>query len=161
MITALVLTLAVLAMAALLRYNAHARTSTAAVLFTRAPPTAGLPQKFTPSQLAHYSGDSTVLLVAIEGHVYEVSSARQRYGPGGSYAAMAGRDITHHLARYTLPKPDEPQPECPLARDGLSDKQIGALEGWVQFFSAKYPVVGRLTCADGSESVRDTKRNVA
>lgn len=156
LIGAIVALLAAVLLVALLRCCPRVRRTTTAALVARAPPTEGLPAAYTPSSLSAYAGDSPVLLLAIDGRVYEVSAARSRYGPGGSYAAMAGRDATHHLARYTLPAPDEPRHDCPLGRAGLTDRQAGALDGWTDFFAAKYPVVGRLVCEDGTEAVHDS-----
>lgn len=121
--------------------------STAAeALFTRAEPTPGLDTRYTPQSLWKYRQDSPVLLVAVCGQVYEVTSARARYGPGGSYANMAGRDITLSLAHYTIPREDDPIGQCPVVDPVLSTRQKESLDGWRALFDAKYPVVGSIVC---------------
>ncbi|KAK2762271.1 hypothetical protein FQN54_001281 [Arachnomyces sp. PD_36] len=54
------------------------------------------PVQLTPSQLALYNGTDPDLpiYVAVNGSVFDVSSNRPTYGPGGSYSFFAGRDAT-------------------------------------------------------------------
>jgi predicted heme/steroid binding protein len=48
----------------------------------------------TDEQLTAYDGTDLArpIYVGLNGHIYDVSAARQTYGPGGSYAFFAGRD---------------------------------------------------------------------
>lgn len=47
-------------------------------------------KQFTPFQLAKYDGkrEDKPLYIALAGEVYDVSSNRRIYGPGGSYSMM-------------------------------------------------------------------------
>lgn len=47
---------------------------------------------FTHEQLAPFSGRSPRLLLAILGSVYDVSTGKQYYAPGGAYEHFTGRD---------------------------------------------------------------------
>ena len=51
---------------------------------------------FTPEQLAQYDGTNPKLplLVAVRGDVFDVSSGRLFYGPGGGYSMFAGKDAS-------------------------------------------------------------------
>ncbi|KAF7792107.1 hypothetical protein EIP86_003137 [Pleurotus ostreatoroseus] len=79
----------------------------------------------------------------IDGDVYDVSSNRRVYGPGGSYHFMAGRDAARAFATGCF--------ATHLTHDirGLNERemQVGTgLEHWKKFFadSKKYRKVGRV-----------------
>lgn len=97
--------------------------------------------EFTAEELIKYNGSdsSKPIYVAIKGRVFDVSSGKNFYGPGGSYAMFAGRDASRALAKMS--KNEE---EICASLDGLTEKEIGVLEDWEKKFEAKYPVVGRV-----------------
>ena len=96
----------------------------------------------TESQLSRYDGTNASLpiLVAIRGKIYDVTSGKSFYGPGGSYAMFSGKDASRALAKMST-KPEDVVGDL----DGLTDKEIGVLDDWDRKFAAKYPVVGRVT----------------
>ena len=78
--------------------------------------------------------------------VFDVSSGRNFYGPGGPYANFAGRDASRGLACGSF---DEDMLtknlEGPLdTLEGLGSEEMDALRGWEERFEEKYLVVGRL-----------------
>ncbi|XP_010929184.1 probable steroid-binding protein 3 [Elaeis guineensis] len=97
--------------------------------------------ELTAQQLKGFDGSdpSKPIYVAIRGTVYDVTSGKGFYGPGGSYAVFAGREASRALAKMSKNEEDV----CGNL-DGLSDKEIGVLQDWEKKFQAKYPVVGRL-----------------
>nr|KYP44224.1 putative steroid-binding protein 3 [Cajanus cajan] len=97
--------------------------------------------ELTPQQLSQYNGTdpSKPIYVAVKGRVYDVTTGKSFYGPGGPYAMFAGRDASRALAKMS--KNDE---DISPSLDGLSDKEIGVLNDWENKFQAKYPVVARL-----------------
>eukprot|EP01018_Ginkgo_biloba_P006730 Gb_40856 [translate_table: standard] len=97
--------------------------------------------EFTEEELRKYNGtdSSKPIYVAIKGRVFDVSSGKSFYGPGGSYAMFAGRDASRALGKMSKNEEDI----C-ASLDGLTEKEIGVLEDWEKKFEAKYPVVGRV-----------------
>lgn len=77
--------------------------------------------------------------MAVKGVVYDVGSARNMYGPGGSYHLFAGRECARALAILSLKEED-----CNGNLSDLTEEQVKKLDEWVAKFEAKYPVVGRL-----------------
>ncbi|CAE7486376.1 Kidins220, partial [Symbiodinium necroappetens] len=84
------------------------------------------------------SGSGPILLAA-DGLVFNVASARNLYGPGGKYAALAGRDASRLLGKNSLEEEDEASRQMPL---NLAERAF--LSAWVMSFKNKYPLVGRL-----------------
>ncbi|GMJ11125.1 membrane-associated progesterone binding protein 2 [Hibiscus trionum] len=95
----------------------------------------------TPQQLLQFNGSdpSKPIYVAINGRIYDVTSGKSFYGPGGAYAMFAGKDASRALAKMSKNEEDV----C-ADLDGLSEKEMGVLNDWVKKFEAKYPVVGRV-----------------
>lgn len=95
--------------------------------------------KISPEDLLAYDGSDAnkPLLMAIKGQVYDVSRSRNFYGPGGAYAAFAGRDASQALAKMSF----EPQHVSPDV-SGLTQSERDTLEDWELRFHEKYPVVG-------------------
>lgn len=86
------------------------------------------------------------MYLAVRGRVFDVSSGRNFYGPGGPYENFAGRDASRGLACGSF---DEgmltKDLEGPL--DTLSDlgaDEMESLRGWEERFESKYLVVGKL-----------------
>ncbi|GKU87404.1 hypothetical protein SLE2022_185340 [Rubroshorea leprosula] len=97
--------------------------------------------EFTEQQLIQYNGTdpSQPIYVAIKGRVFDVTTGKSFYGPGGPYAMFAGKDASRALAKMSKNEEDV----C-ASLDGLSEKEIGVLNDWEKKFEAKYPVVGRV-----------------
>lgn len=78
--------------------------------------------------------------------MFDVTSGRNFYGPGGPYSNFAGRDASRGLACGSF---DEDMLtknlDGPLDNlKGLGQEEMGALQGWDERFSEKYLVVGKL-----------------
>ncbi len=93
------------------------------------------------SELARYDGSdpSEPLLIAIRGHVYDVTRGKSFYGPGGPYGMFAGRDCTRALAKMAFD--DE---LFTGSVEGLEPDELDKLEEWIEMFEGKYRRVGRL-----------------
>ncbi|OQU95528.1 Cytochrome b5-like Heme/Steroid binding domain-containing protein [Cladophialophora immunda] len=102
---------------------------------------------FTPRTLLKNNGtDNSPVYLAVRGKVYDVSSGRNFYGPGGPYENFAGRDATRGLACQSFDEEmltkdlDGPLDPC----DDLTPEQVDNLNGWIERFDEKYLVVGKL-----------------
>ncbi|KAA1168706.1 cytochrome b5 domain-containing protein, partial [Marinobacter salinexigens] len=82
---------------------------------------------------------SKPIYVSVRGKVYDVTSGRGFYGPGGAYAVFAGREASRALGKMS--KDDHLRPRLLRPR---RDKELGVLADWEIKFQAKYPVVARL-----------------
>ncbi|KAF5748108.1 steroid-binding protein 3 [Tripterygium wilfordii] len=104
------------------------------------PTTSREPMEFTTEQLSQYNGTdpSKPLYVAVKGRVFDVTTGKSFYGPGGPYAMFAGKDASRALAKMSKNEED-----VSPSLDGLTEKEIGVLNDWEKKFEAKYPVVGR------------------
>ena len=117
-----------------------------AALTPRPPPLsledeAGKCGDITPAALAKHDGRDPYapLYLAIRGVVYDVSKGRAFYGPGGGYAALAGKECARALAKMSLKAED--------VSGDLADctpSQLATLDEWEVKLKAKYPVAGRL-----------------
>ncbi|KAI1438606.1 hypothetical protein GGR50DRAFT_370378 [Xylaria sp. CBS 124048] len=130
------------------------------------------PIYLTPAELATFDGtdETKPLYLAINGTIYDVSSNRRTYGPGGSYRFFAGADAARSYVtgcfdedrtpdmrgaeEMYLPLDDpevdshwSPEELAVLKEKELEDalRRVNeALGHWVRFFdqSPKYPKVG-------------------
>ncbi|KII95988.1 hypothetical protein PLICRDRAFT_34941 [Plicaturopsis crispa FD-325 SS-3] len=97
---------------------------------------------FTESLLAQYDGSAEAkpLYLAIDGDVYDVSSNRATYGPGGSYHTMAGVDAARSFATgcFATHRTHDLR--------GLSEKELKSIDHWKKFFEdhKSYHKVGRV-----------------
>lgn len=86
---------------------------------------------FTPEQLAQYDGTNPKLplLVAVRGDVFDVSSGRLFYGPGGGYSMFAGKDASRAYVTGCF--------KTHLTHDtrGLSENELKALDSWHAFYA--------------------------
>ncbi|XP_073288084.1 probable steroid-binding protein 3 [Primulina huaijiensis] len=100
--------------------------------------------EFTPQQLKHYDGTdpSKPIYVAIRGRIFDVTSGKSFYGPGGAYCVFAGKDASRALAKMSKEEHD-----VVPSLDGLTDQEFGVLNDWEKKFEAKYPIVGRVSSA--------------
>ncbi|KAH9894164.1 cytochrome b5 [Cubamyces lactineus] len=98
---------------------------------------------FSESQLAQFDGTDAgkPVYIAIDGDVYDVSSNRATYGPGGSYHMMAGRDAARAYGTGCF--------KTHLTHDlrGLSESEMRGVQHWKKFYaeSKKYTKVGRVS----------------
>ncbi|KAK7890644.1 Dihydrodipicolinate synthase [Exophiala xenobiotica] len=104
-------------------------------------------QTYTPRTLLKNNGQNNApVYLAVRGKVYDVTSGRNFYGPGGPYENFAGRDATRGLACQSFDEDmltkdlDGPLDPC----DDLSAEQLENLKGWIERFDEKYLVVGKL-----------------
>ena len=110
---------------------------------------------FTPRTLLINNGKGTApVYLAVKGKVYDVTSGRNFYGPGGPYENFAGRDATRGLACQSFDEEmltknlDGPLDEC----KDLTAEQLDNLNGWVERFEEKvslFPRTVRLICLLG------------
>ena len=110
---------------------------------------------FTPPELFPYNGlNGMPVYLAVRGRVFDVTSGRNFYGPGGPYANFAGRDASRGLAHGSFDEDmltkDLDGPLDTLA--DLNDEQLEALRGWEERFSEKYLVVGKLVHVGSDEA---------
>lgn len=92
-------------------------------------------------ELAQHRGlDGGRVALSFDGRVFDVSSARDLFGPCGPYAALAGRDVTRCLGEMCL------DVEC-LGDVGWepdnSEEERQVVE-WGQLLAARYPSAGSL-----------------
>ena len=106
---------------------------------------------FTPPELKFYDGtENRPVYLAVCGQVFDVSSGRNFYGPGGPYENFAGRDASRGLACGSF---DEeiltPDLEGPLDDlQGIDEEQLSVLTDWQTRFADKYLIVGKLVAVD-------------
>lgn len=95
----------------------------------------------TPEELSKHDGRDPFrpIYLSIKGTVYDVTPGRSFYGPGGGYAAFAGKECARALAKMSMSGED-------ISGDleGCSDKELGVLADWEAKLSAKYKVVGKV-----------------
>ncbi|PLW08790.1 hypothetical protein PCASD_03465 [Puccinia coronata f. sp. avenae] len=96
---------------------------------------------FTPQELSQFDGSdpSKSIYVAIKGIVFDVSSKRDVYGPGGSYHVFAGKDGSKGLGKSSL-KPEDAVPDY----SSLSQEELKVLDDWVAFFKKRYNIIGKV-----------------
>ncbi|KAF2157200.1 cytochrome b5 [Myriangium duriaei CBS 260.36] len=89
---------------------------------------------------------SSSVYLAVRGKVFDVSSGRNFYGPGGPYENFAGRDASQGLAKGSFdPEMLTEDLNAKLYDVGqLDEGEMDALRGWEERFSEKYLVVGKL-----------------
>jgi membrane-associated progesterone receptor component len=111
---------------------------------------------FTPPELFPYNGlNNMPVYLAVRGRVFDVTSGRNFYGPGGPYANFAGRDASRGLAFGSFDEDMLTKDlDGPLdTLEDLNNEQLEALRGWEERFLEKYLVVGKLV-AVGSEEAK-------
>ncbi|WFD43981.1 Dihydrodipicolinate synthase [Malassezia psittaci] len=107
---------------------------------------------YTPKTLAIYDGtggddsvDGSRILLAINGRVFDVSSGKNFYGPGGPYGNFAGRDASRGMAKQSFDLAMLTPLDQPI--DTLQDLTNGERKNmmeWESHFAGKYPIVGEL-----------------
>ncbi|KAI6105399.1 cytochrome b5-like heme/steroid binding domain-containing protein [Pisolithus sp. B1] len=97
---------------------------------------------FSESYLATFDGrdENKPVYLAIDGDVYDVSSNRRTYGPGGPYRHMAGVDAARSFATgcFATHRTHDLR--------GLSEEQLQSVRHWKRFFAdhKTYFKVGRV-----------------
>ncbi|CAM8886305.1 unnamed protein product [Rhodiola kirilowii] len=79
------------------------------------------------------------IYLAVKGRIFDVTSGKSFYGPGGAYEMFAGKDASRALAKMSKNEDD-----VVADIDGLSSKEIGVLGDWERKFEAKYSILGRV-----------------
>eukprot|EP00775_Hariotina_reticulata_P008133 gene8133-8327_t len=97
--------------------------------------------QLTLAELAEYDGKdpSKPLYISVRGTIYDVSSGRSFYGPGGPYAVFAGKECARALALMRVTAED-----CNEDLQGATEAQLKTLADWEAKFTQKYGVAGRV-----------------
>lgn len=109
----------------------------------------------TPDELAKHDGRDPFrpIYLSIKGIVYDVTPGRSFYGPGGGYAAFAGKECARALAKMSMSAADI----CGNL-DDCSEKELGVLADWEAKLSAKYKAVGKVRKRKEGEWERERER---
>ncbi|KDR72989.1 hypothetical protein GALMADRAFT_252370 [Galerina marginata CBS 339.88] len=109
------------------------------------PPTV-LYKVYTPKTLEPFSGrDGGRILLAINGTVFDVTAGRNFYGPNGMYGNFAGRDASRGMAKQSFDLEMLTPIDQPLDNLGdLKQDEIDNMKGWIDHFSNKYIICGKL-----------------
>jgi membrane-associated progesterone receptor component len=104
----------------------------------------------TIAELAEFDGRTSEvpIYIAINKHIFDVSSARSKYGPGTKYHTLAGRDATVAFATACF------KPHCLVKTiEKLSAEQQRQVDRWEELYAQhdKYTYVGRLVRGDAVE----------
>ncbi|KAI1265970.1 cytochrome b5 [Xylariaceae sp. FL1019] len=105
---------------------------------------------FNPRSLLPYNGtEGMPVYMAVRGRVFDVTSGRNFYGPGGPYENFAGRDASRGLACHSFDEEMLTKDlDGPLdTLEGLDQEAMEALHDWEDRFLSKYLVVGKLEAA--------------
>lgn len=109
------------------------------------PPTV-LFKNFTPKTLEPFNGqDGGRILLAINGIVFDVTAGRSFYGPNGMYGNFAGRDASRGMAKQSFDIEMLTPVDQPLDKlEDLKQDEIENMKGWIEHFSNKYIICGKL-----------------
>ncbi|THH03897.1 hypothetical protein EW146_g10321 [Bondarzewia mesenterica] len=85
------------------------------------------------------------ILLAIAGTVFDVTAGRNFYGPDGMYGNFAGRDASRGMAKQSFDIEMLTDIDQPLDKlEDLTSDEIENMKGWIDHFSNKYIICGRL-----------------
>ncbi|KIN01796.1 hypothetical protein OIDMADRAFT_18672 [Oidiodendron maius Zn] len=121
------------------------------------PPPPTVFKTFTPPTLLPYNGANNMpVYLAVRGRVFDVTSGRNFYGPGGPYENFAGRDASRGLALGSFDEAMLTEDlQGPLDKlEDLGPDEMGAFRDWEERFEEKYLVVGKLV-AVGDEGGKE------
>ncbi|KAF9442121.1 cytochrome b5 [Macrolepiota fuliginosa MF-IS2] len=109
------------------------------------PPTV-LFKIYTPKTLEPFDGkDGGRILLAINGTVFDVTGGRNFYGPNGMYGNFAGRDASRGMAKQSFDLEMLTPVDQPLDKlEDLRPEEIDNMKGWIEHFSNKYIICGKL-----------------
>ena len=95
----------------------------------------------TRDELMRYTGSQHEkrIYLCCKNIVYDVTSARDFYGPEGPYANFAGRDASRALALMSLKIEDVENTDL----SDLNEEQLNVLNDWERKFKSKYKIIGR------------------
>eukprot|EP00937_MAST-01D_sp_MAST-1D-sp2_P006318 g6318.t1 len=98
-------------------------------------------RRFSAGDLASHDGQdpSLPLLMAVGGHVFDVSASANLYGPGGPRGMYAGRAVTRALTLQSVRVGDLSD-----RIDDFSHAQRATMVRRIDFFLGRYPKVGVL-----------------
>jgi membrane-associated progesterone receptor component len=116
---------------------------------------------FTPPTLLPYNGTNNMpVYLAVRGRIFDVTSGRNFYGPGGPYQNFAGRDASRGLACGSFDEDMLTKDlEGPLDKlNDLGPDEMETLQGWEDRFSEKYLVVGKLVPV-GNEEAKEAEKH--
>lgn len=111
------------------------------------------PRDFTVEQLRDFDGvKNDKIFIAMKGEVFDVTRARDFYGPESTYHCFAGRDASRAMAKLSFDEED-------LSNQNLDDLGIfekDVLQNWYDKFkyAKQYPIVGKLSFPDVGEGKR-------
>mmetsp|Transcript_30663 Transcript_30663/g.70814 ORF Transcript_30663/g.70814 Transcript_30663/m.70814 type:complete len:396 (-) Transcript_30663:111-1298(-) len=99
------------------------------------PPMAPADKAFSAAELLQYDGKTKgkPILTSILGRVYDVTSAKESFGPNGPYHMFAGHDGTYNLAVMSLKKHTVDKTDYTLQAE---DKEC--LSDWIAYFDKNY-----------------------
>jgi len=101
---------------------------------------------YSPKTLEPFSGrNGGKILLAIDRKVFDVTAGGSFYGPDGMYGNFAGRDASRGMAKQSF---DEdmltPVDQRIDKLENMDASEIENMNGWVEHFTYKYIIVGRL-----------------
>ncbi|CAM8895357.1 unnamed protein product [Rhodiola kirilowii] len=103
------------------------------------PPQLAVLARSVPPKVPEIHHHPKPIYLAVKGRIFDVTSGKSFYGPGGGYEMFAGKDASRALAKMSKNEDD-----AVADIDGLSSKEIGVLGDWERKFEAKYPILGRV-----------------
>jgi len=117
------------------------------------PPTV-LFKVYTAKTLARFDGcDGGRILLSIDRIVFDVTAGRSFYGPHGMYGNFAGRDASRGMAKQSFDPEVLTAIDQPLDKlDDLTSDERENMKGWIEHFSNKYIICGRLVENDSVEA---------
>ncbi|XP_014253875.1 membrane-associated progesterone receptor component 1-like [Cimex lectularius] len=86
------------------------------------------------------TGPDGRILVAVNGKVFDVSTAKRFYGPGGTYAEFAGCDASRGLATFSVKGNSEEYDDL----SDLGSMEMDSIREWETQFTERYECVGKL-----------------
>jgi len=110
-------------------------------------------QTYTSRTLTKFNGHNNGrILLAIAGTVFDVTAGRGFYGPDGMYGNFAGRDASRGMAKQSFDLEMLTPIDQPLDKlEDLTPEEIENMKGWIEHFTNKYIVCGRLVENDAGE----------
>lgn len=113
----------------------------------------------TAEQLSKYNGagDGSIYMAvqdpfSDEVTIFDMTSGKDFYGPGGPYHVFAGKNASHGLAKSST---DSTQVTGDLGQ--LSEHEKDTHMQWYTKFSSKYPKIGKLVSNVAAE---ETKKDI-
>ncbi|EGC34240.1 hypothetical protein DICPUDRAFT_92264 [Dictyostelium purpureum] len=101
---------------------------------------------YTLEELKQYNGtdETKPIFIAIKGKIYDVTAKSSTYGPGGAYNTFSGNDATICLAKSSFEDADINKKWTEKSLEELPEEHKESLNGWINFFSERYILVGNV-----------------